>query len=87
VHITLDEMPYGDFIEIEGPKPQDIQSIAGKLGVSWERRVLDSYTSIFEQLRAALGFEFRDLSFENFSDLTVSLQQVGIKPADAPGEG
>lgn len=82
VHITLDEMPYGSFIEIEGEQPESIQSIARRLDMTWDRRVLDSYTAIFEQLRAALGFEFRDLSFENFSTLPVSLQVIGIRYAD-----
>lgn len=82
VHVTLDEMPYGGFIEIEGPRPESIQSVAKRLDVSWEIRVLKSYTAIFEQLRTALGFTFRDLSFENFSDLPVSLAEVGIRPAD-----
>lgn len=82
VHITLDEMPYGSFIEIEGEQPESIQSIARRLDMAWDRRVLDSYTAIFEQLRAALGFEFRDLSFENFSTLPVSLQVIGIHYAD-----
>jgi adenylate cyclase class 2 len=82
VHITLDEMPYGGFIEIEGPHPQGIQSVSRRLGVSWEVRVLDSYTVIFEELRAALSFDFRDLSFKNFSDLPISLQVIGIRPAD-----
>jgi len=82
VHVTLDEMPYGSFIEIEGPRPESIQSMARSLECSWDCRVLDSYTAIFEQLRAALGFSFRDLSFENFSSLPVSLGEIGIRPAD-----
>jgi adenylate cyclase, class 2 len=83
VHVTLDEMPYGSFIEIEGPRPESIQSVARSLECSWDGRVLDSYTAIFEQLRATLGFSFRDLSFENFSSLPVSLGEIGIRPADA----
>jgi adenylate cyclase class 2 len=83
VHVTLDEMPYGSFIEIEGPRPESIQSVARSLECSWDSRVLDSYTAIFEQLRATLGFSFRDLSFENFSSLPVSLGEIGIRPADA----
>lgn len=82
VHVTVDEMPFGGFIEIEGPQPDSIQAVGKLLVVDWEARVLDSYTAIFERLRAVLGFDFRDLSFENFSALPVSLEVLGIRPAD-----
>jgi len=82
VHVTLDEMPYGDFAEIEGPDPESIQAVAKKLGVDWEARVLDSYTALFANLRQTLGLEFRDLSFENFAGLPVSPEALGVRPAD-----
>ena len=82
VHVTLDEMPYGSFVEIEGPQPASIQAAAARLGLNWERRVLDSYTALFDQLRAALGFTFRDLSFANFAGMQPVLTTLGIQPAD-----
>jgi adenylate cyclase class 2 len=82
VHVTLDEMPYGDFAEIEGPDPESIQAVAKKLGVDWEARVLDSYTALFANLRQTHGLEFRDLSFENFAGLPVSPEALGVRPAD-----
>jgi len=82
VHVTLDEMPYGSFVEIEGPQPASIQAAAARLGLNWERRVLDSYTALFDQLRAALGFTFRDLSFANFAGVQSALVILGIQPAD-----
>jgi len=82
VHVTLDEMPYGSFVEIEGPQPASIQAAATRLGLNWERRVLDSYTALFDQLRAARGFTFRDLSFANFAGMQSALATLGIQPAD-----
>jgi len=82
VHVTLDEMPYGSFVEIEGPQPASIQAAGARLGLNWERRVLDSYTALFDQLRAALGFTFRDLSFANFAGVQSALVILGIQPAD-----
>lgn len=82
VHVTLDELPYGDFAEIEGPDPQSIQEIAQKLGLDWEARVLDSYTALFADLRQTLGLAFQDLSFENFASLPVSPESLGVRPAD-----
>ena len=82
VHVTLDEMPYGDFIEIEGPQPASIQLASQRLGLVWERRILDSYTALFEELRAGMGFEFRDLSFENFAKYESPLSALDIHCAD-----
>lgn len=82
IHITLDEMPYGDFSEIEGNDPDRIRSVAEKLGLDWEARIMDSYTSLFERLRGELGFTFRDLSFENFVGMDVPPAAMGVKPAD-----
>jgi adenylate cyclase class 2 len=85
VHVTLDEMPFGAFAELEGPDSESIQAVASRLGLSWQSRVLDSYTAIFESLREKMGFSFRDLSFENFHDLTAPLDAIGISPADRQG--
>jgi adenylate cyclase class 2 len=85
VHITLDEMPYGDFTEIEGPNPASIQAINQRLGLDWEMRNLESYILLFERLRKVMGFDFRDLSFANFENLEVDLSSIDITPADATG--
>jgi adenylate cyclase class 2 len=82
VLVTLDEMPYGNFAEIEGPDGENIQQAAARLGLDWQQRILESYTVLFEQARQVLGFTFRDLSFENFSGMTVPPAALGVRPAD-----
>ena len=82
VLVTLDEMPYGSFAEIEGPHGKSIQQAATRLGLNWEHRILDSYTMLFEHARQVLGFTFRDLSFDNFANLAVSPEALGVNPAD-----
>lgn len=82
VHVTLDEMPYGDFIEIEGPDPESIYRTAQSLELDWEARILDSYTVLFDNLRTALGFTFRDLSFANFADIEVKPSDFNLKPGE-----
>lgn len=82
LQITLDEMPYGNFTEIEGSDAAAIRTMAEKLNINWGARILDSYTSLFDRLRAELGFTFRDLSFENFSGRVISPVDLGVKPAD-----
>jgi adenylate cyclase, class 2 len=82
VEIVLDEMPYGDFVEIEGGDGESIQKAAEKLGLDWDNRILASYTVLFEIARDVLGFEFRDLSFENFEGVKISPAALGVLVAD-----
>jgi adenylate cyclase class 2 len=82
LEVVLDEMPYGNFVEIEGPDSQSIQTAAEHLGINWDARIMDSYTVLFEVARAKLGFNFRDLSFENFKGLTVPPEVLGVVVAD-----
>ena len=83
VLVTLDEMPFGNFSELEGPDAESIRRVAEKLGVNWEARIADSYTALFTRLKNVLSLTFRDLSFENFNGITVSPQALGVQPADS----
>jgi adenylate cyclase, class 2 len=80
--VSLDELPYGNFIEIEGPDPAVIYEINQKLGLNWESRVPESYTALFEDLQLSKGLDFRDLIFENFAGMKISPQDLNIIPAD-----
>lgn len=82
VEVALDEMPTGDFLEIEGPDSESIRSAALQLELNWEARILDSYTVLFERTRERLGFNFRDLSFENFKGMIISPASLGVRIAD-----
>jgi len=53
VLVTLDEMPFGNFSELEGPDAESIRRVAEKLGVNWEARIADSYTALFAHLKMA----------------------------------
>jgi adenylate cyclase class 2 len=82
VEVVVDETPIGDFLEIEGPDGKSIRQAANELGLDWEKRILDSYTMLFEHARASLGFKFRDMSFENFKALRVTPEELGVSPGD-----
>ena len=62
--ICIDELPYGNFIEIEG-SPEIIRETARQLQLPWSRRILTNYLHIFEVLRRELGLAYRDLTFQN----------------------
>ncbi len=67
VSVMLDELPFGCFVEIEGDSLPDIIHAAERLALTWERRIPDSYTALFERLRSSLGLPFGDATFANFS--------------------
>lgn len=82
VHVTLDEMPYGDFVELEGPDVQTIQLVNARLGLNWGRVVPASYTMLFEQLAQKKGLRMRDLTFAAFAGLVITPQDMDLLPAD-----
>jgi adenylate cyclase, class 2 len=82
VHITLDEMPYGTFAEIEGPDGKTIRETALRLGLDWETRIIDSYLVLFDRVKSALGLTIRDLTFENFKGVAVPASALGTRLAE-----
>ena len=82
VQVSLDEMPFGNFTELEGPNPEAIRKLAESLGLAWERRIAMSYLELFAQLKARLALPFDDLTFEAFHGLVIHPEDLGVQPAD-----
>lgn len=68
--IVLDEMPYGNFIEIEGA-PDAIEQVIIKLDLQDKKRYVTNYIRLFENLQHHLGLKLADLTFANFEGITV----------------
>jgi adenylate cyclase class 2 len=68
--IVLDEMPYGNFVEIEGDEGT-IEKVINRLGLHKATRYDGSYAVLFERVRQALGLTFTDLTFANFKGVDV----------------
>jgi adenylate cyclase, class 2 len=68
--VTLDEMPYGQFVEIEGDQIA-IKRCVEALGLDGARRMSASYTVLFSYVQHNLGLDFKDLTFENFKGISV----------------
>ncbi len=79
--ITLDEMPFGSFVEIEGPDAESIQAAAARLQLDWEARGLTSYLALFDQLRAARGLTAQNLTFAELHGIQASPQDLGMRYA------
>jgi adenylate cyclase class 2 len=80
--LMLDELPFGNFIEVEANTPSAIHQVTQWLNLNWEYRVLDSYTDLFYRLKKEHDWEFRDLTFENLSSKRFDLTEFGILSAD-----
>ena len=81
--IMLDELPYGNFVEIEGGDSKMIRAVSDQLNLDWDAAIGTSYTALFERARKTLRFVFRDLSFENFEGIEVNASHLGVRAADA----
>jgi adenylate cyclase class 2 len=65
--VVLDEVPYGHFVEIEGPSVESIRRISAELHLEWDYRLSVTYLSIFKQMQKEFHLPFRDATFEAFS--------------------
>jgi adenylate cyclase, class 2 len=68
--IVLDEMPYGNFVEIEG-EAATIERLIEQLGLANAPRFGASYAGLFDRVRQSLGLTFNDLTFKNFEGIDV----------------
>ncbi len=77
--IMLDEVPYGCFVEIEGPDLDSIRSVSGRLQLLWDHRVQRTYLDMFQALRDQMDSKPEHATFEAFSDypqVTASLLEL-----------
>ena len=75
VEVVLDEMPFGDFVELEGDE-EAIRDAAGRLGLDWEQRILDNYLTLMARLKAEHHLDFDDVTFDNFAGRDLSIATV-----------
>jgi adenylate cyclase class 2 len=77
--VVLDELPYGNFIEIEGALAE-IEVVCKALGLSLEQAIHPSYTELFELARKQFNLTISHLTFEAFKGVTLPtdwLNQLG----------
>lgn len=82
-HIMLDELPYGDFVEIEGPGVDSIQLTAIRLGLDMDAAVDAGYLSLYKRFAATRQLDPAQLTFAALTDFTPSPEMLGVRPADA----
>jgi adenylate cyclase class 2 len=75
--LCLDQMPFGHFMEIEGPKNK-IHHLSEELGFYWDQRILHNYLKIFEIIKEMKQLPFSDITFDNFKKYPACLSQKDI---------
>lgn len=80
--IMLDEMPYGNFVEIEGAGTEPIQKLATELNLNLKASLTASYSALFERVRQTRQLNFTDLTFDNFSEIKVDPEDLAVTVAD-----
>lgn len=80
--IMLDELPYGNFVEIEGTTPKQIQAVANIMGFDLNSAIERSYTALFGTVRRNMQLPFQEISFSNFEGIRVNVEDLEVRPAD-----
>lgn len=82
IHIMLDELPYGEFVEIEGESVEAIHAIADLLGLHWDRTVKAGYHALFERVAGKFNLEPSQLSFAALEKVKITPEDLSIQAAD-----
>jgi len=93
LHIMLDELPYGDFVEIEGPNVERLRTASCALGLDFEAAIPASYLALFEGLCQKRNLDPARLTFEAVEKGSISAQDLctpfieAVRPADEQPAG
>jgi adenylate cyclase, class 2 len=80
--LMVDEMPFGNFLEIEGQDVSAIKTAAARLGLEWNARCIDSYMALFSCMQEKLSLQIDNLTFSELNGIRVSPNDLGLTPAD-----
>jgi adenylate cyclase class 2 len=75
VEVVLDEMPFGNFLELEGSE-EGIKTAVASLGLDWSQRLTTNYLAIMAQLKAHYNLSFDDITFANFANVKVAVSEA-----------
>jgi adenylate cyclase class 2 len=71
IEIVLDEMPFGDFVELEGAEV-GIRTAAAVLQLDWNKRIVDNYLALSARLKAHYKLSFDDITFDDYAKSDIS---------------
>lgn len=80
----LDELPYGDFVEIEGESVDTIRGIANQLNLYWDAAIATSYHALFNRVCAKHPeFDPTQLTFAALNGQKIDPEELAVQAADA----
>ncbi|MBL8098611.1 MAG: class IV adenylate cyclase [Anaerolineales bacterium] len=81
-HIMLDELPYGEFVEIESENITAIQKVSALLNLNWNAMVKAGYHALFDRVASGYNLERWNLSFEALDGVKIEPEDLQITFAD-----
>ena len=81
-HIMLDELPFGEFVEIEGADGETIREMAMQLGLDMGAAVSDSYLGVFQKFCQKRGWSQSTLTFEALRGVMFNPTELNVRAAD-----
>lgn len=81
-HIMLDELPYGDFVEIESFDTSTMRKMTLIMRLNFEAAVGAGYARIFENYNSKYGFPPSDLTFDALRGKKPSPEELNVRAAD-----
>ncbi len=82
VAVSVDEMPYGCFTELEGPDGGTLKKVAEKLDLDWKERINQSYLALLSVYKLKTGNKAKRLTFADFEGVKVNPEDLGLHSAD-----
>src|SRR5262249_15724808 len=76
--IVLDEVPFGTFMEIEGPQ-EAIRATVTALGLAFDARLVSSYVDIFDTVCTTYKLPVTDITFEAFRSLAIDIRACQLR--------
>jgi adenylate cyclase class 2 len=83
--LMFDQLPFGDFLELEGLDLDELRQTAKQLDLDWKQALQTSYMGIFLAMKRKYHLTFLEATFENFSGW--DLQKTAEALANLPREG
>lgn len=82
-HIMLDELPYGEFVEIESDNISSaIKNVSDLLGLNWDMMVKAGYHALFDRVASGYNLDRWNLSFEALNGVKIKAEDLQITFAD-----
>jgi len=82
VLVMLDELPIGNFVEIEALNNILIEGMVQMLGLDGSKAIQTNYLGLWAMAKQNAGLKVHDLTFQALEGIELSLEALGVQPAD-----